>query len=434
MDRLPLRLRVAAGFAVTALAVLLGLGAFVYLRVDASLTAQAQDALTSRLDSLERLAPDARAEAVSGLTGRSFGQVFSADGELEVSSPQLRDPLLSPGQLPGAGEADTVAEQDVWLATEDEAEASLLVARTVDGDRVVMGSSQEVAEDALAGLVAQLALGIPLAVLLASAVGYALAGAALRPMERMRRGAATISATSSGERLPLPRAHDEVRRLGVTLNDMLDRLEAGWQRERRFYAEAGHELRTPLALLRMELDLALSRTRSHDELLAALRSTSEEVDRLSSLSEDLLSRSRSGTGAPLRAAEVDVAPLLAAVRDRFAPAGAATGRQVVLRLDAPLGVLGDASRLDRALTNLVDNALRHGTGDVELAAEAVDGRVVVRVSDGGPASPGGHGHGFGLAIAEEVAHDHGGSLRVDAGGPTSPTVVRLELPRAAPQR
>lgn len=434
MDRLPLRLRVTAGFALTALTVLLGLGAFLYLRVDDSLTDQSREVLGARLETLARLPVDERNEAVRGLTGRSFGQVLASDGEVTASSPQLEGPLLGTGQLNGAEGSTTFVEQDVWLAAEDEAEASLLAFRVVDGEYLVVGSSQEVAEDALAGLLTQLALGIPLAVALASAVGYAVAGSALRPMEGMRRGAAMISATSSGDRLPLPRADDEVRRLGLTLNGMLDRLEEGWQRERRLYREAGHELRTPLALLRMELDLALSRDRSHDELLAALRSTSEEVDRLTSLSEDLLSRSQSGSDAPLRATEVDVASLLAAVRNRFAPAAAVSGRRVVLRLDGPLAVRGDATRLDRALTNLVDNALRHGTGDVELAGEAVDGRVVVRVSDDGPATPGERGHGFGLAIAEEVAHDHGGSLRVEAGGRATPTVVRLELPRSARPR
>jgi signal transduction histidine kinase len=432
MDRLPLRLRVTAGFALTALTVLLGLGVFLYLRVDASLSDQGRDALTSRLETLARLPADERSEAVRSLTGRSFGQVLATDGEVTASSPQLAGPLLGAARLADADGSATFVEQDVWLAAE--AEASLLAFRTVDGGYLVVGSSQEVAEDALAGLLTQLALGIPLAVALASVVGYAVAGSALRPMDAMRRGAAMISATSSGDRLPLPRADDEVRRLGLTLNDMLDRLEEGWQRERRLYGEAGHELRTPLALLRMELDLALSRDRSHEELLAALRSTSEEVDRLTRLSEDLLSRSQSGGAEPLRATEVDVASLLAAVRDRFAPAAAVSGRQVVLRLDGPLAVRGDATRLDRALTNLVDNALRHGTGDVELAGEAADGRVVVRVRDDGPATPGERGNGFGLAIAEEVAHDHGGSLRVEAGGRATPTVVRLELPRSARPR
>jgi signal transduction histidine kinase len=434
MDRLPLRVRVTAGFALTALTVLLGLGVFLYVRVDASLTEQSREALTARLETLAQLPADERNEAVRGLTGRSFGQVLSTDGDVTASSPQLDGPLVGTDRLAGAGDSTAFVEQDVWLAAEDEAEASLLALRTVAGDHLVVGSSQEVAEDALAGLLTQLAIGIPLAVALASAVGYAVAGAALRPMEGMRRGAAMITATSSGDRLPLPRTDDEVRRLGLTLNDMLDRLEAGWQRERRLYAEAGHELRTPLALLRMELDLALSRPRTHDELLAALRSTSEEVDRLSRLSEDLLSRSRSGGDAPLRATEVDVGSLLTAVRDRFAPAAAVSGRQVVLRLEGSLPVDGDATRLDRAFTNLVDNALRHGTGDVELAGEAVDGRVVVRVADGGPATPGERGHGFGLAIAEEVAREHGGSLRVGAGGATTPTVVRLELPRSARPR
>jgi signal transduction histidine kinase len=334
--------------------------------------------------------------------------------------------------LPGAEEPTTFTEQDVWLATEGEAETSLVAFQASAGGYLVVGSSQEVAEDALAGLLTQLAIGIPAAVVLASVVGYAVAGAALRPMDQMRRKAAVISATSSGERLPLPRADDEVRRLGLTLNDMLDRLESGWERERRFYAEAGHELRTPLALLRMELDLALSRPRSRDELLAAVRSTSDEVDRLTRLSEDLLTRSRTERGeASLRTCEVEVAALLAVVADRFTPTAASAGRQLTLRIDGHPTLDADPARLDRALTNLLDNALRHGTGDVTLSAEDVDGRLVISISDCGPAVPGRPGAGLGLSIAEDVAGDHGGVLRVDAGAPGTATVVRLELPRSA---
>src|SRR5262249_51511614 len=136
----------------------------------------------------------------------------------------------------------------------------------------------------------------PVALLLASLAGYLLAGVALRPVEAMRRRAAEISAETPGERLPVPATSDELERLGETLNEMLERLEDALRREREFVADAGHELRTPLALLRTELELALRHAESPDELRAAVRRSAAEVDRLAQLSEDLLLLARTEHG------------------------------------------------------------------------------------------------------------------------------------------
>ena len=136
----------------------------------------------------------------------------------------------------------------------------------------------------------------PLALLLAAVAGYGLAAAALRPVEAMRARAEEISASTPGARLPEPPARDEISRLAETLNEMLSRLEASIEHERRFVADASHELRTPLALLKAELDLALRRKRTHAELEQALRSASEETDRLTLLAEDLLLIARSDAG------------------------------------------------------------------------------------------------------------------------------------------
>src|SRR5215204_3338845 len=136
----------------------------------------------------------------------------------------------------------------------------------------------------------------------------------------MRARAAKIEASDRGARLPVPPADDEIGRLGKTLNAMLDRIEAAFARERTFVADASHELRTPLAILKTELELALSRGRTNEELTEALRSASEETDRLVALAEDLLVIARSDQGRlPIRAEELRAAELLERVRDRHAP-------------------------------------------------------------------------------------------------------------------
>src|SRR2546423_3958683 len=175
----------------------------------------------------------------------------------------------------------------------------------------------------------------------------------------MRRRAAEISTSSLDERLPVPDTRDEVSRLGETLNDMLARIEGGVLRERRFVADASHQLRTPLALLATELELALGRSRSPAELRAALASATESTARLRRLADDLLLLASADDGrVPLKTEEMDLADLAEQVGKRFG-----------VRVEAePLVVNADPLRLDQALTNMVDNALRHGGGLVTLTA------------------------------------------------------------------
>jgi two-component system, OmpR family, sensor kinase len=293
-------------------------------------------------------------------------------------------------------------------------------------------------DEVLASLLALMLVVGPLALLLAAFAGYRLAGAALRPVESMRREAAEISSETSGRRLPVPEARDEVRRLGETLNEMLERLDEGLLRERRFVADAGHELRTPLALLRTELELASRAQRTPEELEAAIRSATEEVERLIRLTEALLVLERSGEAA-LRQEELDARELLDAVARRFAARAAAGGRTIDVEGGGSLR--GDRDRLEQALGSLVDNALTHGEGTVRLSAERADDAIVLRVSDEGSGFPDdflpraferfsradvartGGGAGLGLAIVDAVARAYGG--HASAAGAT----VTLVLPR-----
>lgn len=287
-------------------------------------------------------------------------------------------------------------------------------------------------DEVLASLLGLLLVLGPLALLLAAFAGYRLAGAALRPVEEMRREAAEISSETSGRRLPVPEARDEVRSLGETLNEMLERLDEGLLRERRFVADAGHELRTPLALLRTELELALRHPRSPAELEAAIRSATEEVERLIRLAEALLVLDRAG-GAPLRVEELDAGELLDAVARRFSARG-------TIEVSGGGSFEGDRDRLEQALGSLVDNAVTHGRGTVRLTAGRAGDEIVLGVTDEGPGFPDGFlphaferfsradeartsgGAGLGLAIVDAVARAHGG--RAEASGST----VTLVLP------
>jgi signal transduction histidine kinase len=209
---------------------------------------------------------------------------------------------------------------------------------------------------------------------------------------------------------------------------MLDRLDAGLERERRFVADASHELRTPLAALRTELELATRRPRSAEELENALLSASEEVERLVRLAEDLLVLARADDGQlPLRVAEHGAEAMLDAVASRNAARAAARGRSLRVTASGDVVLRADGRRIEQALDILVDNALRHGDGTVGLAAEAANGRVVLTVSDDGrgfrrrssrtrsSASAARmrlgarEDAGLGLAIVRAIAQAHGGS-------------------------
>jgi two-component system OmpR family sensor kinase len=232
--------------------------------------------------------------------------------------------------------------------------------------------------------------------------------------------------------LTRPPADDELRRLGDTLNRMLARLQTALERERRFVADASHELRTPLAMLRTELDLALSRERTPAELGRAVRSAAEETERLSRLAEDLLVLARAEGGElPVHREPVAAAELIAGIAERFRSRARDAGREIETRSQDGLMINVDRLRAEQAVSNLVDNALRHGKGlTVVEARGGGDGTVELHVRDEGPGFPAeladrafepfsradaartGPGAGLGLAIVDVIARAHGGSAHV----------------------
>jgi signal transduction histidine kinase len=335
----------------------------------------------------------------------------------------------------------------VYLRLETELDAS--VDRDLPAHAGKATASEEESFDkALDNLATLLLVGGPAALLLASLAGYVAAGAALRPVEAMRRRAGEISARRPEERLPVPAANDELRRLGQTLNEMLARIEATLARERRFVDDASHELRTPLALHRAELELALRHGCSEKELRAAIASGLEEVDRLTQLADDLLLLARSEEGSLGIAAEpVRAAELFAAVTRRFEAHASESGRGLTIGEGGNLRVSGDRVRLEQALIGMVDNAFRHGDGDVRLWAIASGEVVELHVGDRGAGFPpeflsraferfsradaarSRGGSGLGLAIVAAIARAHGGDAGA-AHNPAGGADAWIEIPTA----
>ena len=281
LRRLPLRIRLTLAFAGAAAILLGGIGGFIFLRVKAGLDGELDHSLRLRAGELaKRARHPGQLRAGLDAAGQP-AQLMTMDGRV-LASVRVKDarPLIGPVHLPAARRGEVKFERD---------ENTRILARPAGARTIVaVAASMRQRERTLETLTGVLLVGLPIALLLASAAGYAVAAGALRPVERMRRRAAGISRATPGARLPLPASEDELRRLGETLNDMLARIGAAAQQEREFVSTASHELRTPLAILKAEIEVALHPDAEPDEWRFALQSAGEESDRLTRLTEDLL--------------------------------------------------------------------------------------------------------------------------------------------------
>jgi signal transduction histidine kinase len=433
--------------------VLLAVGLLIFLRFEAELNGDLDRSLRSRAADVATLLRESDAEG-DALPARedSFAQVLTPAGSVV-------DTTARPRSLTVLGNADLrrATAESVFVERPGvpgiDGQARLLAAPVqANGQQfvIVVGTSLDERDDALASLATLLLIGGPVALLLASVVGYAAIAAALRPVEAIRRQAAEISAADPERRLPVPATRDELHRLGETLNQMLTRLEEALERERAFVDDASHELRTPLAMHRAELELALRYAGSTADLRAAISSAIEEADRLSQLAEDLLVLARFDKGQlPIKREPLDVGSLLGSLRERFSARAQGLGRRLDSAPTDGVAVEGDRLRLEQALTNLIDNALRHGRGPIRLWARYNDTAVELHVSDAGAGFPPaflpsaferfsradtartGGGSGLGLAIVEAIAAAHGGTARA-ANQAGDGADVWIEIPLREP--
>ncbi|MEU6770596.1 HAMP domain-containing sensor histidine kinase [Streptomyces sp. NPDC046759] len=444
--RLPVVTRLVLAVALTMSLVLAGAASFVYWRVRTALDQQLNDDLTTYQRSLDHAVRHG-AQLPPGPSG-SLQQVLDAHGRVLDSSEAIRHQmLLTPAELGSVARGATVRHDIGSLLLITPGTLRLQAHRVTTGGRtriVVAAVRRGHRDEALRELLAQLAFASGLTLIAASYVGYRTARGALRPVERYRSGAATLADGTQNLRLDVPvDRDDEITRLGHTLNHMLDRLQTSAERERRFVADASHELRTPLTLMRAELDVALHRPRSAGELTETLRSVDAEVQRLIDLSNALLGLEELGSTGHIARAPASLADLVDAAVTPHRRTAERAGRELVVDA-ADVTVDIDARWLRPAVSNLIDNALRHGHGTVRVAATVHAGVLSVCVTDEGPgfspeflprafdrfaraeASRTSDGSGLGLAFAHAVATAHSGTAR--AGNAANGAAVTLRLP------
>jgi heavy metal sensor kinase len=458
LARLGLRLKVTLAFAL-AMALLLGaLGMFVYLNFQSSLDHSLNQGLRSRAEDVRALVMQSdsglRQAGQTSLAapGERFAQILTVNGKVLDGTASLpHQAILSHAQLLRANAGPTLVSSTRIAGS---SETSRLLAIPVQAQDqhmiVVVGTSLHQRDSALAELRTLLVLGGPVALALACLLGYGVAALALRSVESMRRRALRVSIADPGQRLPVPPGNDELARLARTLNEMLARNEVAFARERSFVADASHELRSPLAILRAELDVALMGQSSREELRVAVASAVEETDRLSALAEDLLTLAQADEGnLPIKRELVEVDALFERVGERFAQQAREAGATIETSAPSAMRVGADPRRLEQALANLIDNALRHGARTIHVRAERRGGPVELHVGDDGPGFPAefleiaferfaradrsrtSPGAGLGLSIVRSIARAHGGEAFVANGAPGG-AHVWISIPDAPP--
>ncbi len=445
--RVRIRTRLTLVFAALMVAVLGIAGTLVYRGFEA----QRDQTLNERLILLTRelVADFADGESTvlhdfgEGDSEGFIAQVLGPDGTIREQHDTEDDPLITAGEVAAGAEPVLIEKMVAQERTGDLHLARLCIMKATGDRRIVVGVPLQDRNAALTQLAMLLWLAGPALAIVASLLAWLLSGAALRSVENLRRQTSLISESDLAKRLPVPDTGDEIATLAATLNDMLARLEQAFERERRFVDDASHELRTPLGILTTELDLALRRSRTKEELEAALLSASEESERLNRLAEDLLVLARADRGKlPLKREKVNAEDLLKSTAIRFATKARELDVQLEVSAPASLTINVDAMRMRQAIGNLIINALAYTPrgGRIGVAA-LIDGprELIVAVTDSGGGLPRElhyqrhrsrreGGAGLGLAIVKGVAEAHGGSATA-ANRATGGAVVTLRIPQ-----
>lgn len=449
----------AALAAVAVVVVALAAGAVLLVSLTrAQLVRGVETLVVTRSQDLAQLIAAGDLPAVLPASRSTSAQVIDADGRVVAATGDIEGqaPIVTPGADSGGPTILTIPGLDHGDNGDQEGEFGeggeglyLVAVTEVDGPAgratVVVAGSMAAVEAATSALTPLLVGGIPLFALLVGITTWILAGRTLRPVRSMTEEAGQITATDLGRRIPLPGTRDEIQLLGETLNRMLDRLDTSITAQRRFVADASHELKSPVTSL-----LAMAEVASqHPTKIDVARLAGDvyaESRRLALLVDDLLTLARSDEGAfALDRSRFDLADLLTEETSRLWPTGTAVHLEGVV----PVIVDADRRRMAQAIRNVVDNAARHARGNIWIETHPTEDRVEIVVADDGPGIPetarekvfdrfvrlddarsrDEGGTGLGLAVVQTIVTAHGGSVQVVDHSSYTGAVIRIRLPR-----
>ncbi|MGK4584365.1 sensor histidine kinase [Kitasatospora sp. HPMI-4] len=447
----PASVRARATVGATAVvAVALGAGALALLAIlHANLSADAERASVQQADTVAQLAAQGRLPDLVPLAhGADFIQAVDANGRVVAASQNLagRPPVAN--LRPASGTLRTT-----WSGSpvDDDHDQRMVAVttRTPTGPLTIYaGTSLRQADAAKDITKAALTVGLPLLLGTVAWVTWWVTGRALRPVEAIRAEVADITEHRLHRRVPVPAAEDEIARLARTMNSTLDRLEEAGARQRQFIADASHELRSPITVLRTQLEVAMAHPAP--ELWPDLvKDALEDTVRLQDLASDLLMLARMDAADPVKTHSLDLTELCRAT------VAARHGDRIPVHteLQPDITVTGNRSWLTRLLTNLLDNAQRHAEQQVRLTLRTdPGGTAVLEVRDDGPGIPDADrdrvferftrlddarsrdhgGTGLGLAIARDIATHHRGTLTAAPSPRGALLVARLPLHREHP--
>lgn len=444
---MPLRLRLTLFYSAFFALILVAVAFSVYTLTERSLTATLEQRAFAALEELQGGELD---ESIARLPGDVEFEVFIMGSDFNEdqfrSAVQLRPRFFQTsalrGQLQPADIATLAGGGRIARDIRDASGRPLFV--TGQAGSVILGERPfnvvalvGVPAGAVTAALGQLARNLVLTVVLAFlafALGvFLLSRQVLAPVKRVTQAAALVSGRDLSQRVPAPRSKDEMNELAVTLNSMLDRLQESFETQRRFTADASHELRTPVTAIVGHTNYLLRRTRPSAEQIDSLTVIRREAERMAKLVNDLLELARADAGLTIRKEPMNLVEVVEAVHQEVAPV--ATGAEVTAHIPEPLvEVLGDPSRLKQVLLNLVTNALNAGAERVSITLLKERHLVRLEVLDDGPGIPEeavphlfdrfyrvdnarstrGNGSGLGLAIVKWIVQQHGGSVEVES--------------------
>jgi signal transduction histidine kinase len=443
-----MRSALAAGV-VVAVASLLA-GGVLLLTAHGVLVDNVNAAATDRADQLTTaLAADDPSALQAALSpdapGRTVAQVLDPSGRVIAASMALAGEGPMSALRPPAGKR---LQETRHLPIGQDAPFRIITegVATPSGVRTALvAESMDSVDDATEAIIAAVLAGLPVLAIIVGVATFLFVGRTLRPVEAMSRQAATITAHSLHTRLPVPFADDEIAALATTMNTMLNRIETASAAQRRFVADASHELRSPLATIHANADLLVAAGLPEAEAGPATRIHTESR-RMAKLVDDLLLLARVDDQAlRIRHEDVDLDDLVYAQRDRV------TLEQPHLLVEGrvePVRITGDPDQLHRVLRNLVDNAVRHARKTVTISVTARDGVGEIVIGNDGPPIPAadrerifdrfvrlddsrsrlGGGAGLGLAIARDIVTAHGGTLTADNLADGAMMRIRIRIP------